>query len=219
MYEPEVYPVEPEEPEAGLDRRALAPRVAGRQLRGDEDISRRDAAVVQGPSDLGLVPVHRRRVDKPVADVECSPNGPVGLRSPELPGSEAEQRHRPPTRQRDGSVRRLRHSKMNPLAVACHRLDRSPLGLARAQGLTAAAYSAPLGTPHPGVRIEGREATDRFAIAPGSIASADTGSSSSALLSLPMRPSPLTVDHALTAAQASVFERLGQLCRESLIAG
>ena len=53
---------------------------AGMELRRDEDLLARDAAVAQGPADALLVAVGLRRVDVAVAELERPPHRVLGLR-------------------------------------------------------------------------------------------------------------------------------------------
>jgi hypothetical protein len=101
VHEPQVDVVGREGGEAPLERPSLSARVAGLQLGGDEELLPGDPAVADGLADVGLVPVHRGRVDEPVADVERVANGAVALAPGHLPRAEADERHGRTAAQRD----------------------------------------------------------------------------------------------------------------------
>src|SRR5207302_7508618 len=73
-----------------LRRRVLR---AGVELRREEDVFARDAAVLQRASDARLVPVCLRGVDVAIAGLERPPNGVLGVRAgAHLPYAQAEER-------------------------------------------------------------------------------------------------------------------------------
>jgi hypothetical protein len=100
--EPQVHVVRAEQPQALVQRLQLGAGAVRWQLRRDEHLGPRDAAVPQCGTDLGLVAVDRGGVDVAVADVEGGAGRGQRLVPEELPGAEAEQRHPPAVGQRRG---------------------------------------------------------------------------------------------------------------------
>ena len=88
--EPQIDVIERERVETCLERLALTPRAAGRQLRRDEDVFTANGTVRHCLPHLFLVAIRGGRIDVSIADVERAQHGVDRTSAPQLPCSEPE---------------------------------------------------------------------------------------------------------------------------------
>ena len=105
--QPQVDVVGAEHLEAPAQRLQRLAGPVGWELGGEEDVVARHSAVRQRATDLSLVAVHRGGVEVPVAGLEGGRGGADGVVALDLPGAEAEQRHRGTLAERGGVVGEL----------------------------------------------------------------------------------------------------------------
>ena len=96
VHQPQVDVGHAEGAQALVQVGAGAVGVARLQLGGDEHLAAVQAAVPDGPADLGLVAVHGGGVDVPVAELQGVRDGLVGAPARQLPGAEPDHRHGDP---------------------------------------------------------------------------------------------------------------------------